>query len=65
MKRLNWRIILSNLAEAREQIEAIEDRVNAGEKLNEVNCKFCSSMPTTTSISPGMRDTDPTNSIQG
>jgi hypothetical protein len=40
MKKLNWHIILSNLAEAREQIEAIEARLKAGEKLNEVGLQI-------------------------
>ncbi|HYG11700.1 MAG TPA: hypothetical protein VD835_17265 [Pyrinomonadaceae bacterium] len=31
MRKLNWEIILSNLAEAREQLEKIELRVKAGE----------------------------------
>ncbi|MDQ1557324.1 MAG: hypothetical protein QOD32_384 [Pyrinomonadaceae bacterium] len=31
MRELNWEIILSNLAEAREQLEQIEQRMKAGE----------------------------------
>lgn len=31
MRKLNWEIILSNLAEAREQLEKIERRVTKGE----------------------------------
>ncbi len=30
MRKLNWEIVLSNLAEAREQLEEIELRVKAG-----------------------------------
>lgn len=40
MKKLNWQVILSNLAEAREQIEAIEARVKAEEKLSEVELEI-------------------------
>jgi hypothetical protein len=40
MKKLNWQVILSNLAEAREQIEAIEARVNAKENLSEVKLQI-------------------------
>ena len=35
MRKLNWEIILSNLAEAREQIAEIELRVRNGEVLSE------------------------------
>jgi hypothetical protein len=31
MRKLNWEIILSNLAEAREQLEMIEARAKSGE----------------------------------
>jgi hypothetical protein len=36
MKKLNWPIILSNIAEAREQLQQIEARANTGEKISEV-----------------------------
>lgn len=36
MKRLNWKITLSNLAEAREQIEQIEERAKNGKKPSEI-----------------------------
>ena len=35
MKRLNWQIILSNIAEAREQLQQIEARASNGEKISE------------------------------
>jgi hypothetical protein len=35
MKRLNWRIILSNLGEAREQLEDIERRAKRNSRLSE------------------------------
>lgn len=35
MNRLNWKIILSNVAEAREQLQKIERRVRRGGRLSE------------------------------
>ena len=35
-KRLNWKIISYDLAEAREQLEEIEARINSGKKPSEV-----------------------------
>lgn len=40
MKKLNWEIILSNLGEAREQIELIEARVKSGEKVSEIELQI-------------------------
>jgi hypothetical protein len=39
-KRLNWRIISYNLAEAREQIEQIESRIKSGKKPSEVELQI-------------------------
>jgi hypothetical protein len=39
-KRLNWRIISSNLAEAREQIEQIGSRIKHGKKPSEVELQI-------------------------
>ncbi len=40
MKKLNWEIILSNLSEAREQLEQIERRVKNGEKISEIDLQI-------------------------
>ena len=40
MPKLNWRIIASNIAEAREQLQAIEQRVEAGELPNEAELEI-------------------------
>lgn len=39
-KRLNWKIILSNIAEAREQLEEIEARVENGKKPSEIELEI-------------------------
>lgn len=36
MKNLNWKIILSNIKEAREELQELEKRIRSSEKLNEV-----------------------------
>ena len=36
MKKLNWEIIAGNIAEAREQLEAIESSAKAGEPPSEI-----------------------------
>lgn len=40
MPKLNWEIILSNLAEAREQIEEIEKRAKAKRKPSEIELQI-------------------------
>ena len=40
MPKLNWKIILSNLAEAREQIEQIEEQANNGNKPSEIELQI-------------------------
>jgi hypothetical protein len=39
-KRLNWKIILSNIAEAREQLEKIEARVENGKRPSEIELEI-------------------------
>ncbi len=41
MKRLNWRIILSNIKEAREELEKLESRITTAKKLNEIEMELC------------------------
>lgn len=40
MPRLNWKIILSNIAEAREQLEEIEARVKNEKKPDEIELQI-------------------------
>jgi hypothetical protein len=40
MTRLNWKIILSNIAEAREQLEEIEARVKNEKKPDEIELQI-------------------------
>jgi hypothetical protein len=40
MPKLNWKIILSNLAEAREQIEQIEERASNRKKPSEIELQI-------------------------
>ncbi len=40
MKRLNWQVILSNLAEAREELERIETGAKKGEKISEIELQI-------------------------
>ena len=40
MPRLNWKIILSNIAEAREQLEEIEARVKDEKKPDEIELQI-------------------------
>src|SRR3954464_5154701 len=40
MPKLNWEIILYNIAEAREQLEQIEELVRGGKKPHEVNLQI-------------------------
>jgi hypothetical protein len=39
-KRLNWKIILSNVVEAREQLEIIESRVREGNRPSEIELQL-------------------------
>jgi len=40
MKRLNWKIILSNVKEAREELEELESQIAAAKKPAEVELKL-------------------------
>lgn len=40
MKRLNWRVILSNIQEAREELEKIEFQIASKEKPDEVELEL-------------------------
>ena len=40
MKRLNWRIILSNIEEAREELEKLESRITTAKKPGETQLEL-------------------------